>query len=70
MLVAGHAPFCWGKSVTDAAHAAVVVEELAALAWQTLTINPSARPISDALRDRHHLRKRGPNATYGQPPER
>src|SRR6202000_2666718 len=65
-LVAGHAPFCWGKSVTDAAHTAVVVEELAAMAWQTITINPHAEPISLTLRDRHHFRKHGPTATYGQ----
>jgi L-ribulose-5-phosphate 4-epimerase len=65
-LVAGHAPFCWGKSVTEAVHAAVIVEELAAMAWQTLTINPEAKPIADVLRDRHHFRKHGPGATYGQ----
>lgn len=65
-LVAGHAPFCWGRTASEAAHAAVVVEELAALAWQTLTINPSAEEISTALRDKHHLRKHGPNASYGQ----
>src|SRR5579863_6916603 len=35
-LVSGHAPFCWGKSVADAAHAAVIVEELAAIAFETL----------------------------------
>ena len=66
VLVAGHAPFCWGKSVADAAHNAVIVEELAAMAWQTLTINPGAKPIADALRDKHHFRKHGPKATYGQ----
>ena len=66
VLVAGHAPFCWGKNVTEAAHNAVIVEELAAMAWQTLTINPSAVPISEALRKKHHYRKHGPNATYGQ----
>ncbi|MBZ5723673.1 MAG: L-ribulose-5-phosphate 4-epimerase [Acidobacteriia bacterium] len=65
-LVAGHAPFCWGRSAAEAAHTAVIVEELAAMAWQTLTINPAARPISDALRDKHHFRKHGPGATYGQ----
>ncbi|HEV2447402.1 MAG TPA: L-ribulose-5-phosphate 4-epimerase [Candidatus Sulfopaludibacter sp.] len=65
-LVAGHAPFCWGKTVTDAARMAVIVEELAAMAWQTLTINPAAEQISEALRDKHHFRKHGPNATYGQ----
>ena len=66
VLVAGHAPFCWGKSPRDAAHNAVIVEELAAMAWQTLTINPQAEPISQALRDKHHFRKHGPTATYGQ----
>src|SRR5690349_16309061 len=44
-LVSGHAPFCWGQSVADAVHAAVIVEELAAMAWQTLTINPEAQPL-------------------------
>jgi L-ribulose-5-phosphate 4-epimerase len=66
VLVAGHAPFCWGKSPSDAVHSAVIVEELAAMAWQTLTINPGAQPISQALRDKHHFRKHGPKATYGQ----
>jgi L-ribulose-5-phosphate 4-epimerase len=66
VLVAGHAPFCWGKSATDAAHVAVIVEEFAAMASQTLTINPGATPISNALRDKHHFRKNGPEATYGQ----
>jgi len=67
-LVAGHGPFCWGKSATDAVHTAVIVEELAAMAWQTLTINPHAAPISEALRDKHHFRKHGPKAYYGQRP--
>jgi L-ribulose-5-phosphate 4-epimerase len=66
VLVAGHAPFCWGASASDAAHAAVVLGELAAMAWQTLTINPSALEISAELRDKHHFRKHGPGATYGQ----
>ena len=66
VLVAGHGPFCWGASVGDAAHNAVIVEELAALAMCTLAINPAAVPISDALRDKHHFRKHGPKATYGQ----
>jgi L-ribulose-5-phosphate 4-epimerase len=66
ILVAGHAPFCWGESVTAAAHTAVIVEELAVMAWQTITINPQAQPISEALRDKHHFRKHGPTASYGQ----
>ena len=66
VLVAGHAPFCWGKSVMDAAHTAVIVEELAAMAWQTVTINPAATPISQALHHKHYFRKHGPQAYYGQ----
>jgi L-ribulose-5-phosphate 4-epimerase len=66
ILVAGHAPFCWGKTVAEAAYHAVMVEELALMAWQTLTINPAAVPISEALRDKHHFRRHGPAASYGR----
>jgi L-ribulose-5-phosphate 4-epimerase len=65
-LVAGHGPFCWGKSAAAAAHMAVIVEELAAMAMQTLAINPAAAPISEALLDKHYFRKHGPKAYYGQ----
>ena len=54
------------KLSTKAAHNAVVVEELAAMAWQTLTINPQAAAISEALHHKHHSRKHGPKAYYGQ----
>jgi len=66
ILVAGHAPFCWAKTVSDAAHLAVILEEVAAMAWETVTVNPAARPISEALLHKHHFRKHGPGATYGQ----
>lgn len=66
VLVASHAPFCWGKTVADAVHSAVIVEEIAVMAWQTLTINPNAAPIPAALHNKHHFRKHGPNAYYGQ----
>jgi L-ribulose-5-phosphate 4-epimerase len=65
-LVAGHGPFCWGKSVMEAAHTAAILEELAAMAWQTVTINPQAQPISEHLRDKHYFRKHGAKASYGQ----
>ena len=65
-LVAGHGPFTWGQSADDAAHMAAIVEELAAMALQTLAINPAALPISEALRDKHYFRKHGPKAYYGQ----
>jgi L-ribulose-5-phosphate 4-epimerase len=66
VLVSGHAPFCWGPTVTDAAHTAAIVEELAHMAYLTLTINPNATPISTDLHDKHFLRKHGANAYYGQ----
>jgi L-ribulose-5-phosphate 4-epimerase len=66
VLVAGHGPFCWGGTVTEAVHHAVILEELAAMAVQTLAINPHAQPIGAALRDKHHFRKHGAAATYGQ----
>jgi L-ribulose-5-phosphate 4-epimerase len=66
VLVAGHAPFCWGVSVTDAAHTAVVVEEIALMAYLTVTIRADAESLTDALRDKHFLRKHGSEAYYGQ----
>ena len=65
-LVAGHAPFVWGKSPGDAAHNAVVLEAVAKMAYRTLTLRSSADEVSQALLDRHYLRKHGSNATYGQ----
>jgi L-ribulose-5-phosphate 4-epimerase len=66
VLVAGHAPFAWGRTPAAAAHNAVLVEEVACMAMETLSIHPSAEPIPDCLRDKHFLRKHGPKATYGQ----
>lgn len=66
VLVSGHAPFCWGPSPTEAAHTAVVLEELAHMAYLTYTIKSDAQGISETLRDKHFLRKHGPDAYYGQ----
>ena len=66
ILVAGHAPFCWGKTPAEAAHNAVVLEEIANMALQTIVANPKARRISKPLHDKHFLRKHGGTAYYGQ----
>jgi L-ribulose-5-phosphate 4-epimerase len=66
VLVAGHGPFCWGESPADAAHVAVVLEEVARMAYSAMVLNPSVQPISEALRDKHFRRKHGPDAYYGQ----
>ncbi len=65
-LVAGHAPFVWGKTAAEAAHNAVVLEAVAKMAYRTLTLKASAAEVSQALLDRHYLRKHGAKATYGQ----
>ena len=70
VLVASHAPFCWGATSEEAAHNAVIVEEIAALALQTLTANHVARPIEKALHEKHFFRKHGNTAYYGQKPAR
>lgn len=66
VLVAGHAPFAWGKSAMEAAYHAVVLESIARMAYYTATLNPECKGISQALLDRHHFRKHGVKATYGQ----
>jgi L-ribulose-5-phosphate 4-epimerase len=66
VLVSGHAPFCWGRSVTEAAHTAAIVEEIAHMAFLTIAINGESTAISNALHDKHFLRKHGPSAYYGQ----
>jgi L-ribulose-5-phosphate 4-epimerase len=65
-LVNGHAPFCWGKNPHDAAHNAVVLEAVAKMAYNTLTLVPNHPSVSQALLDRHYFRKHGATATYGQ----
>ncbi len=66
VLVASHGPFAWGKSATEAAHHAVILEELARMALDTIRLAPQGKPIAKALLDKHFFRKHGPGATYGQ----
>ena len=69
VLVAGHAPFCWGKTVDDAVHHAVALEYVARLALHTEMLAGPSAGIPQHLMDRHHTRKHGANATYGQKTE-
>jgi L-ribulose-5-phosphate 4-epimerase len=70
VLVAGHAPFCWGATVGEAAHNAVILEYVAKMACHTVGINPDSEPIRRELHDKHYLRKQGPAGYYGQVRER
>lgn len=65
VLVAGHAPFAWGKTPEEAAHNAVVLEAVARMAFTTVLLNAQAG-CSQELLDRHYFRKHGAAATYGQ----
>jgi len=66
VLVSSHGPFCWGSTAYDAAHTAVIVEELARLAFLSLSLNPDLAQIAQNLLDKHFFRKHGPGAYYGQ----
>jgi len=70
VLVQSHGPFTWGKNAADAVHNAVVLEELAMMAWHTEAIPETAPrvPMQGELLDKHFLRKHGPGAYYGQKP--
>ncbi|QGQ44896.1 L-ribulose-5-phosphate 4-epimerase [Metabacillus sediminilitoris] len=66
VLVASHAPFCWGKNADQAVHNAVVLDEVAKMALHTFQLNPQIDLIDQYLLDKHYLRKHGPVAYYGQ----
>ncbi|MEK3888224.1 L-ribulose-5-phosphate 4-epimerase [Bacillus sp. FSL K6-3431] len=66
VLVAEHAPFCWGKDAKEAVHNAVVLDEVAKMAFHTIQLNPQVRAMDQFLLDKHYLRKHGPKAYYGQ----
>ena len=65
-LVLGHGPFCWAKDPAAAVENAVILEEVARIAARTITLEPGAGPLAEAVRDKHFSRKHGPQAYYGQ----
>ncbi len=66
VLVACHGPFTWGKTPEKAIYNAVVLEELAKMAFITRTIRGDTPPLKQTLRDKHYYRKHGEGAYYGQ----
>ena len=65
-LVHSHGPFAWGRDAMEAVHNAVVLEEVAFMAWHTMILEPDLGGMQKPLLDRHYLRKHGPGAYYGQ----
>lgn len=66
VLVNSHGPFAWGADPENAVHNAVVLEELAFMAYHAEVINPNTEIMQQELLDKHYLRKHGKNAYYGQ----
>jgi len=66
VIVAGHAPFTWGKNAAESVYHAVVLEEIARMALLTKAIDPARGPLKQEMVDKHYLRKHGKNACYGQ----
>lgn len=66
VLVAGHAPFAWGKSVAESVKNAVALEAVAEMALGTLCLRSEGAPLEAHVLNKHYQRKHGPNAYYGQ----
>ncbi len=66
VLVAGHGPFCWGRTPADALEHSLILEKIAKLALGTILLNPRGKSLPDCLLRKHYQRKHGPYAYYGQ----
>lgn len=65
VLVKNHGPFSWGKNPHDAVHNAVVMEQVAKMAFIAFNVNPKLT-MNELLIQKHFYRKHGPDAYYGQ----
>lgn len=65
VLVKNHGPFAWGKDPHNAVHNAVVMEQVAKMAFIAYQVNPHLT-MNPLLIEKHYLRKHGPGAYYGQ----
>ncbi len=66
VLVPSHGPFAWGKSPAHAVEMAIVLEEVAFMAWHVLSLDPQRPDMQRQLLEKHFLRKHGSTAYYGQ----
>jgi L-ribulose-5-phosphate 4-epimerase len=66
VLVAGHAPFTWGKTAMAAVEHADVLEYIARLAFRSMLLGAPEAGIPKYVGEHHYMRKHGPKATYGQ----
>ena len=79
VLVRNHGPFAWGKDADNAVHNAVVLEQVAKMAFVSVAVESGLEgarrnvyqgnnipSMNDLLIEKHYSRKHGPNAYYGQ----
>ncbi|MGD9162488.1 MAG: L-ribulose-5-phosphate 4-epimerase AraD [Desulfobacteraceae bacterium] len=66
ILVACHGAFTWGETPDKAVYNAVVLEEIARMAFMTEQINPDIKRMKETLINKHYQRKHGKDAYYGQ----
>ena len=66
VLVAGHAPFTWGKDPMESVKNSLVLERVAKMTLQGMVINPDFKELPQYILDTHYQRKHGPKAYYGQ----
>ncbi len=66
VLVAGHAPFTWGKDAMDSVRNNLILERIAKMAILSLQLNPDLKNLPEYISSKHYQRKHGPNAYYGQ----
>lgn len=66
VIIAGHAPFTWGKSAAQSVYHAVILEEIAKMAYLTRTLKQDVQPLKQGILNKHYLRKHGKDAYYGQ----
>ncbi|MGO9480382.1 MAG: L-ribulose-5-phosphate 4-epimerase [Candidatus Kryptoniota bacterium] len=66
ILVAGHGPFCWGQNAEDSVKNSLMLEQIAGMALDTVRLDTNAKALPDYILDKHHERKHGKSAYYGQ----
>lgn len=65
VLVHGHGPFTWGTDASEAVRHAVVLEQVAMMAFRTEVLG-NKKPLQPFLLEKHYLRRHGEDAYYGQ----
>ena len=66
VLLAGHAPFTWGRSPAESVKNNLILERVAEMAFAALQLNPELKVLPKHIINKHYMRKHGPNAYYGQ----